>query len=96
MFCFICNLVIKLKDGFQPFAVQQVVDNEIDLRCPIEGVPDMKFYWYHNGKQQPSQQDGKKLLKQNIKDNDLGNYTCVASNEAGDLNYTVEVVMCKY
>ncbi|XP_065302130.1 hemicentin-1-like isoform X4 [Dermacentor albipictus] len=81
--------------------VLAVLNRPTWLRCPALGVPPPSVRWLRAGRLlsprgdpfvQPSA-DGRRLQLRRARLRDAGNYTCIATNEAGKLekNFTVEV-----
>ncbi|XP_067662288.1 hemicentin-1-like isoform X1 [Haliotis asinina] len=80
----------------------KIIENEtLTLDCPAEGVPVPEIVWLQEG--QPIdfeanphmilQDGGRRLIIQGVNVPDAGNYLCVASNEAGEVeqSYDLEV-----
>ena len=77
-----------------------VINRTVLLECPVAGIPPPAVKWLKNG--QPLQtdrtvtllSDGRQLEITSAQVTDTARYTCIASNEAGELqrNFDVEVL----
>ena len=65
------------------------------LTCQADGIPPPSFRWEFSG-QAIRGQTAKTLVLNNLQKSDIGNYSCVATNEIGSTkNYTQVFVRCK-
>lgn len=77
-----------------------VVNRTVLLECPVAGIPPPSVKWLKNGLPLETDRmvtllsDGRQLEISSAKVTDTARYTCIASNEAGELqrNFDVEVL----
>ncbi|XP_069842937.1 hemicentin-2 [Dendropsophus ebraccatus] len=75
-------------------AVQVAIGEEAVLECRTEGLPQPLVAWYKGDKEvkgPASGQYGGALTLQEVTAEDAGDYTCVASNEAGSASDVIQV-----
>ncbi|KAK2581283.1 hypothetical protein KPH14_008071 [Odynerus spinipes] len=71
----------------------------IILNCQAEGTPTPEILWYKDANPvEPSQtigifNDGTELRISTIKNEDIGDYTCIARNGEGQISHTARVVI---
>ena len=72
-------------------------ENEsVTLNCQADGVPPPSYSWEFNN-QVITGEVGRNLLRNNLQKSNIGNYSCVATNEIGvTKNYTKVLVKCKW
>ena len=79
-----------------------VVNRTVLLECPASGIPKPTIQWLKNGDPLESNEitvimsDGRQLEIDSAQVSDTARYTCIATNEAGELrrNFDLEV-LCK-
>lgn len=99
-------LIAPVLPKLQPFSFGDDPSNvgeSVTVQCTISvGDLPVEFLWFHNGtpiRADPSIQTGKFGKKVNvltidpISEEHFGNYTCVASNVAGNVTYSSELVV---
>ncbi|XP_076389609.1 protein turtle isoform X5 [Megachile rotundata] len=75
------------------------VGDGIILNCQAEGTPTPEILWYKDANPvEPSSiigifNDGTELRISNIKDEDIGDYTCIARNGEGQISHTARVMI---
>lgn len=71
----------------------------IILNCQAEGTPTPEILWYKDANPvEPSQtigifNDGTELRIATIKNEDIGDYTCIARNGEGQISHTARVII---
>lgn len=72
----------------------------IILNCQAEGTPTPEILWYKdanpvepNGRDVGIFNDGTELRLSKIKNEDIGDYTCIARNGEGQISHTARVVI---
>jgi len=72
----------------------------IILNCQAEGTPTPELLWYKdanpvepNGRDVGIFNDGTELRLSTIKNEDIGDYTCLARNGEGQISHTARVVV---
>ena len=77
-----------------------VVNRTVLLECPVSGVPPPKVTWLRNGENlvlndhMTLLSDGRNLEIKRAQETDTARYTCIASNEAGELqqNFDLQIL----
>lgn len=71
----------------------------IILNCQAEGTPSPEILWYKDANPvEPSStigifNDGTELRISTIKNEDIGDYTCIARNGEGQISHTARVII---
>lgn len=72
----------------------------IILNCQAEGTPTPEILWYKdanpvepNGRDVGIFNDGTELRLSTIKNEDIGDYTCIARNGEGQISHTARVII---
>ncbi|KAG7213388.1 hypothetical protein KM043_002681 [Ampulex compressa] len=77
------------------------LDDSIILNCQAEGTPTPEILWYKDANPvEPSAtigifNDGTELRISNIKNEDIGDYTCIARNGEGQISHTARVIIAE-
>ncbi|XP_050688156.1 protein turtle-like isoform X4 [Eriocheir sinensis] len=75
------------------------IGDSIILNCEAEGTPKPEIFWYRDDKTvEPSEtvgifNDGTELRINKIRDEDIGDYVCVARNPEGRVHHDAKVVI---
>ena len=78
-----------------------VVNRTVILECPADGVPPPEIKWMRQGvplvvdKHMKLTPDGQQLEISRVREDDSARFTCIATNEAGQItrNYDLEVLL---
>ncbi|XP_073456587.1 hemicentin-2 [Aquarana catesbeiana] len=71
--------------------LQVPIGEDAVLECSTEGLPEPLIIWYKGDKEVISSSHGGTLTLQEVTAEDAGEYTCVASNEAGTSSDIIHV-----
>ncbi|GFN88312.1 hemicentin-1, partial [Plakobranchus ocellatus] len=93
----------KINSTEKAMKIPVVLDEEVLLTCPVTGTPSPTIQWLRKGQPIPEygmpniriQNNGRQLLIISAQLLDFGDYTCVASNEAGEdkLEFRISVMV---
>ncbi|XP_076334946.1 cell adhesion molecule Dscam1-like isoform X7 [Tachypleus tridentatus] len=98
-------LVMNELPEVQPFYFPEKIEigNQIGVYCGLlKGTPPVQFSWLKNGRHLSSEDGKLEFLNENdfsqlkiktLDGSDIGNYTCVARNNAGISSYSAELLV---
>ena len=75
------------------------IGDSIILNCEAEGTPKPEIFWYRDDKTVEASEtvgifnDGTELRINKIRDEDIGDYVCVARNPEGRVHHDAKVVI---
>ena len=78
-----------------------IMNRTVLLECPVSGIPPPAVLWLKNGEPLRAvdnkveiYKDGRRVKIHTVKVEDTARYTCIVSNEAGDLrrDFNLEVL----